>query len=346
LDKSTGVSKRVVIVDYLGRGGIAQASYGYAEALRARGDSVAIVTRAGQELSSGTSGVVGVGRPPGGRAAWHAAVLTRAALHIRRTHPDVVIIQNYLVPVAESVLVGAGHSVGASVFLVVHNHVPHGPRTGLRVGFRRLVQSADAVIAHSSFVADRLPVGDLPVHVLPLPNMLALSSAARRERPRGRRCLQFGILTRANKGSALVRELAPRVDGWDFRLVGVGAGASSPNVSTRDEFVAIDELVDEISAAAVVLLPYTDATQSAAVRITQSLGRVAVASAVGGIPEQVTDGIDGILVPASAGLQQWRDTFVGLTESRLDAIGRAALARSKVEDDAFVSGVAAAIDAG
>jgi hypothetical protein len=302
------VTGSVLIVDYLGRGGITQAAWGYAEALRGAGHEVALVTRAGREVPAALPGVVGVRPPRGGAAVWHAAVLARAAREIRRRRPATVVVQNYWAPLAEVALVRVAHRAGAGVVLAVHNHVPHGPGTGLRAGLNRLLREADVWVAHSHFVADRLPPGDRPVHVLPLPNLLGL----------------------AGEGAGR----------WSFRLVGVGAGPPENGLSTRDEFVPLDELVAEVTAASAVLLPYQAATQSAAVRMAQSLGRAPVASAVGGIPEQIAPGHDGLLVRAVAGPAEWRAVLEDLSDADAERMGRAARARAETDDAAFASGIA------
>ena len=63
--------------------------------------------------------------------------------------------------------------------------------------------------------------------------------------------------------------------------------------------------------------PYTHATQSAVVVLAHVLGSVPVASAVGGIPEQIANGIDGILVERDSGIDAWRRALGDLARRRL-----------------------------
>lgn len=57
------------------------------------------------------------------------------------------------------------------------------------------------------------------------------------------------------------------------------------------------ELAGLIQAAAVVVCPYTDATQSGVIMTAFAFGKPVVATRVGGIPEVVREGQTGVLVP-------------------------------------------------
>ena len=68
-------------------------------------------------------------------------------------------------------------------------------------------------------------------------------------------------------------------------------------VNTRIEYVPDDEVGVYYSAADLVALPYTEAYQSAVLYMAHSFRRPVVATTVGGLPEVVTDGENGLLVP-------------------------------------------------
>jgi len=106
----------------------------------------------------------------------------------------------------------------------------------------------------------------------------------------------------------------------------------------RDHFIVHNyRIPDEMIAplfqkAAVVALPYIEASQSAVLNIAYAFGKPVVASAVGGIPEMVEEGITGHLVP-SGDAESLARAIVRLLkddESR-QRMGENALAKSKNE---------------
>lgn len=320
----------VLLVDWLGRGGIAQTTACWAAELRRGGRGVEVVTRGGRELSEMLPGVTGAGQSLRQVAA-HRAVVEAATSAIRAARPDTVVVQNYVLPVLEQAVYRAANDVGARLVVVIHDHRLHTVLAGNRIGLRRNLRRADAVAAHSEFVADgvsRLTAG--PVTVLPLVMFVPDTSDASHARGPGLTAVHFGILKRRYKGTALVAELAGEgVPGWKFTVVGAGAPASLPGATTIPRFADAADLIALVGGADAALLPYSIATQSGAVALAQALGTVPVASAVGGIPEQIVDGRTGRLVPAGAGVESWRAV---LQELAADPGG---LAQMRKESRAF-----------
>jgi len=68
-------------------------------------------------------------------------------------------------------------------------------------------------------------------------------------------------------------------------------------VTIVNRYVANEELPRYFRGADVVVLPYTDATQSAVVQLAYGFGRPVITTDVGGLREVVQEGVTGLLVP-------------------------------------------------
>lgn len=93
----------------------------------------------------------------------------------------------------------------------------------------------------------------------------------------------------------------------DFRIVIAGRGESFDRyramMQDSDRFVVHNEHISDSDRAAlfressVVVLPYIEASQSGVVPVAYTFSKPVIATRVGGLPEQVTDGETGLLVP-------------------------------------------------
>jgi glycosyltransferase involved in cell wall biosynthesis len=333
----------VTLVDWLGRGGIAQTSETWAVELARRGHHVTVATRHGRELHPDPAEVV-TASTRGGALAAHARLARVAAATIRERRPDCVVVQNYVVPPLEASVYDAARAVGAQLVVVVHDDRLHSWRAGTRLGLRHHLRHADVVIAHTRAVARRV-TRDTGRAVRVLPHPVPIGMVAARNRgadhpPGGRWAAHFGVLRRGYKGTALVEALAGTVSGWAFVVLGVGAPASQPNLVSIPGFVTATQLVDTVAASDATILPYSYATQSGAVVLAQALGSVPVVTAVGGIPEQVTDGHDGLLLAPDADATRWRDALHQLDDAgHRRALGRAGTQRVWAQHARFTRGI-------
>jgi len=339
----------VLLVDWLGRGGIAQTTEAWALELGARDYDVAIVTRPGRDLGVGAR--MSEARTPRGRLRAHAAVVAAARDRIRAWRPDWVVIQNYVVPALERPVFRAARAAGARVAVVVHNDQPHSRTTGTGAGLRRNLDQADVVLAHTEFVADRVSrAAKREVLVVPHPLPIGLLAHDRRvpdwmaEQPaaRSRWCVHFGTVGQRYKGTGIVRQMAAGRGGeWRFVVAGAGAGSyAGENVVALDGYVEPGVLTGVVSASDVTLAPYRHATQSGVVVLAHALGSVPIATAVGGIPEQVTHGVDGILVPPDSDVTVWAAALEQLADDELRKdLARAGELRAAADHDVFVGRV-------
>ena len=337
----------VVLVEWLGRGGIAQCTSAWTRTLDDLGLDPLVVTLAGRELSGEHVRGVDGGRD---RVSRHRRLAVEAARVIRDERPDTVVVQNYVIPALERPVVDAAREVGARLVWVVHNHRAHSLVGGTTVGLRRNLDAADTVVAHSEFVAARVPT-TTPVTLLPLPVPDAFHPGPEDRpllnTPNGHLlALHFGVLKRGYKGTDLVVDVADNLAAsdtasrWCVGAVGVGAPQPSGRLLSHAGFAPAGSLAATVAGSAATLLPYRAATQSAAVALSQHLGTVPVASAVGGIAEQIDDGRTGILLPAAAPVGAWIDALRSLEDDTLRCrIADACIERSERNQADFLDGV-------
>lgn len=182
-----------------------------------------------------------------------------------------------------------------------------GPMTGAVVHNAHVGSQIHDLLPH--LTPDRLIAVDhppnLPLTPQPLPPRPPL------------RLLLFGHV-RSYKGLDLVLEAMTLGDrsGLDTRLTVAGqfwqpigpwyqrirAMGLADRVDLRSGYVPDDELADLFADHHLVLTPYSTASQSGVVPLATAAGRPSVVTPVGGLPEQVTDGVDGtVATDVSAG---------------------------------------------
>lgn len=97
-----------------------------------------------------------------------------------------------------------------------------------------------------------------------------------------------------------VHEVCP-----DAKLIVAGGGEywfnTSPYeeldyIDIRNRFIPDKELVSLVSSSAFVVVPYIDATQSGVIMTAYTFNRPCIATNVGGLPEMVKDGYNGLIV--------------------------------------------------
>lgn len=104
-------------------------------------------------------------------------------------------------------------------------------------------------------------------------------------------------------------------------------------VSIDPRYLPVEDLGALVSLADVVVFPYRSATASGALSLAQVLGRSVVASNIGGLAEEIEDGLTGLLVPPGdrAALARALDRLVASPElaAMMGEAGRAAVLRSR-----------------
>lgn len=190
---------------------------------------------------------------------------------------------------------------------IVHDALPHpgDPAPLMRWRLDRELAAASAAVALSETVATAIAARfpRLPLIRLPLGAHLPFGAAPVETRSD---FLFFGRI-RAYKGLDLLRdawaivaaarpEATLRVVG-DGNLDAVAPGlAGLPGVTIEQRWVPDEEMAAVVGAAGALVLPYREASQSGVLPIALALGVPAVATAVGGLGEQLRDEVTGLQV--------------------------------------------------
>lgn len=252
----------------------------------------------------------------------------RTAAAARAARPDLLLLHYwmpFLAPGYGAIARLGRRRDGGRVVLLAHNLLSHESQPGGRALARWLLGRCDRVIVHSEAVREialalrpdaRVLVAPHPVHQI-FETPLARDAARRAlgvplQAPV---LLMFGHVRRY-KGLELLLDAMPRVAAAlpDVRLLVVGEFyvARQPyeaqigrlglaaHVTLEDRFVPREEVGRYFAAADLVVLPYLAATQSGIAAIAYAHERPVVATAVGGLPEQVADGETGYVVPLRA----------------------------------------------
>jgi glycosyltransferase involved in cell wall biosynthesis len=276
---------------------------------------------------------------------------------IRRHRPDVVHLQHghlwfnltlWLLPRR------------AAFVVTVHDPLPHAGddesrKTPLRV-MRRGYRRADRLIAHGAVLADITAgahgVDRSSIAVVPHPAIGDASAHAAVAEVAGE-ILFFGRIW-AYKGLDVLIAAQPRISAHvpHARIVIAGRGEDLARYralmgDNLDAFVVRNEYVDDDEAArlfrraAVVVLPYREASQSGVVAMAATYGRPIVATRVGALPEAIDEGVTGLLVPPGDP-DALADAVVQLLgdDTLRAAMGRNARARARgpLSPDAIAAG--------
>lgn len=249
----------------------------------------------------------------------------KAARRIQELEPDLVLFQWWVpfwAPIWSVIIRQVRGRIAARILFISHNVLPHEPRPWDRLLARRVLGQSDAVIVHSQWdrqvLLSLLPT--MPAYVSPLPTYEILApnkwtaSEARRQLglAEGTPVLLFFGFVRAYKGlKYLIEALAvvrARLDAhllvvgefWDdmapyqapIRALGLEA-----SVTLIDRYIPNEEVGLYFAAADLVVLPYTDATQSGVAQLALGAGVPVITTSVGGLPDVIQDGVNGFLVP-------------------------------------------------
>ena len=192
---------------------------------------------------------------------------------------------------------------GVQVTRIIHDASTHpGDIFPPPFWIKKLCQDANIVVALSDFVAsqliDKKYVSGNLILVGKLPRMnirgVALNSSVA---PRNH--FLFIGRGRAYKGLDNLLSAWPIVGDQRTHLTIAGEGHKVDSTLARithiDRWLSDSEVLQYIGESDLVILPYVEASQSGIIPMAHSLHRPVIVTPVGGLAEQVIDGIDGLI---------------------------------------------------
>ncbi len=203
----------------------------------------------------------------------------------------------------DPLMLAALQFLGLPTVVVVHDADAH---TGddmplLMFMQRRLMRRADAVVALSEYVAARLSkqrivAADRQIVVSHPPFVFGPMPPPPRAHGGALRLLFFGRLRRykgLNLLASAVHQLSARRD-WELRVVGSGPESAElatlrrlPGVLVENRWVPEAQISALFAWADVLVMPYTEASQSGIAPAAIAAGRLVVCTRVGGLVEQL-----------------------------------------------------------
>lgn len=196
---------------------------------------------------------------------------------------------------------------GVSVTRIIHDANPHpGDKFPPKFWIKLLCNDSSRIVTLSKYVKlqliankyaepSKITIGSLPAPILPSIRMVESKV------PR----LNFLFIGRGRsyKGLDLLLASWPTVGNANSKLIIAGEGhqiqTTESRVSHIDRWLTDQEVIQYIYDCDLMVLPYIEASQSGLVSIAHALHRPVIVTPVGGLVEQVLDGVNGIVAKAA-----------------------------------------------
>jgi len=247
----------------------------------------------------------------------------RAFLAIKRLKPDMLIFKYWMpffAPCYAFLVLSSKHLLHVPAFYICDNIVPHEkkPLDGFltRLAFRDV---PGFIVQSESVKRDllRLRPDSLfcfvphPLYTL-FPPPLPKAAARRKLSLKGKRyLLYFGYIRKYKGLPVLIEAMARLTAEMDIHLIVCGEFYEdrdetvslirrlhlTRHIRLEDRFIPNEDVGLFFSASDLVVLPYLSATQSGIVKIAYHYEKPVVVTRVGGLPESVTQGVTGYVVP-------------------------------------------------
>jgi hypothetical protein len=300
----------VLIIDWTGEGGIAEATRSWYSQARVVGRRCTVITTLGRALSG--SDVIGLDAGTGMAGYSHQVGLVQLAEQFVRKHaPRVVVVQGYVMPHEEQRVVTACRSVGARLVQIVYTPRPAFLTRGSSIGLRKLLRSANVLVTHTDFVASRLKPGPRQrLERIPFPPFDAANAVLGSPPPEtSADHPAFGAFARgpvsfvadADVGAgAEAAAVADSLAGDERWTVAVPAPPDA-----RRPLVAERAWMDAVTSARGVLVPSRNPYGNLMTSVAVASGVVPVVANAPVLLHQIGNGRAGIAVPANPTPKDW-----------------------------------------
>jgi glycosyltransferase involved in cell wall biosynthesis len=163
----------------------------------------------------------------------------------------------------------------------------------------RLLKRADHIIAASEFVKNRFLARWIAKTTVITPGVDITRFVPATNPPVDGPILFVGDSRDPRKGLHILREAMRRLPQLKLRVVGPSHPVTQANVTFTGPKTGTD-LVHELQTAGLLVLPSTTENESFGMVLVEAMacGRPVIGSRIGGIPAVITDGHNGLLVPA------------------------------------------------
>ena len=193
---------------------------------------------------------------------------------------------------------------GIEVVRVIHDATPHpGDFFPSRLWISWLLRDSSRIVVLSRFVGNQLidiygvEPSKITTTLIPYPRIVS--------KTREKLDLECKVLLigrgKKYQGQDLMEKAWPLLKMPNTQLVIAGQGfkrnRKTKGITYKIGWLSNGDLLREISSSSVVVLPYTEASQSGTIPICTAFGIPVIVTPVGGLPEQVIEGKTGLVIP-------------------------------------------------
>jgi glycosyltransferase involved in cell wall biosynthesis len=196
---------------------------------------------------------------------------------------------------------------GVNCIRVIHDAKKHpGDNWPSNAMIRKLVKNANMVITLSEYVKSNITRFNSNIVVCDFPKFEHRANKSKTKNMDG---FVIGIVGRSSRYKGVEKGLlaCQEFRGGNVKISVIGQVAK--NIHSQhlhladrivDSWLSPDEFIHEISQLDLILLPYTEASQSGIIPIAISLNKKIVVTKIGGLPEQIESYPNGIVCETSS----------------------------------------------